>query len=244
MNPRKAAKSRKTKETDIRVSLNLDGTGEYQIATGIPFFDHMLAQLARHGHFDLEISAKGDWTEIEAPAEASAFVAARYLSQEEVPPVVASNTTSNNPPATPTEPATPTTTNTVADAAPAAPPPTSTPPVVAANTATNTPPDQTTNTTAAVSTDIPEPKPDEPPPRRVVMREGIVRGTFSIQAPTHFELISPDTRRTMDYLHTSSPGLDLSQYKGLRIVVTGEEGLDERWGNTPVITIQKIQVVE
>ena len=59
MNPRKAAKSRKTKETDIRVSLNLDGTGEYQIATGIPFFDHMLAQIARHGHFDLEIDAKG-----------------------------------------------------------------------------------------------------------------------------------------------------------------------------------------
>jgi imidazoleglycerol-phosphate dehydratase len=60
MNPRKGAKSRTTKETDIRVSLNLDGTGEYQIATGIPFFDHMLAQLARHGHFDLEIAAKGD----------------------------------------------------------------------------------------------------------------------------------------------------------------------------------------
>jgi imidazoleglycerol-phosphate dehydratase len=60
MNPRKAAKSRTTNETDIRVSLNLDGTGEYQIATGIPFFDHMLAQLARHGHFDLEITAKGD----------------------------------------------------------------------------------------------------------------------------------------------------------------------------------------
>ena len=60
MNPRKGAKSRTTKETDIRVSLNLDGTGEYQIATGVPFFDHMLAQLARHGHFDLEIVAKGD----------------------------------------------------------------------------------------------------------------------------------------------------------------------------------------
>jgi imidazoleglycerol-phosphate dehydratase len=60
MNPRKAAKSRKTNETDIRVSLDLDGTGEYQIATGIPFFDHMLAQLARHGHFDLEVTAKGD----------------------------------------------------------------------------------------------------------------------------------------------------------------------------------------
>jgi imidazoleglycerol-phosphate dehydratase len=60
MNPRKAAKSRKTNETDIRVTLDLDGTGEYQIGTGIPFFDHMLAQLARHGHFDLEVSAKGD----------------------------------------------------------------------------------------------------------------------------------------------------------------------------------------
>jgi len=60
MDARKATKSRKTNETDIRVALNLDGTGEYQIGTGIPFFDHMLAQLARHGHFDLKISAKGD----------------------------------------------------------------------------------------------------------------------------------------------------------------------------------------
>ncbi len=60
MNPRKATKSRKTNETEIQVSFNLDGTGEYKIGTGIPFFDHMLAQLARHGHFDLEIDAKGD----------------------------------------------------------------------------------------------------------------------------------------------------------------------------------------
>ena len=60
MNPRKATKSRKTNETEIRLTFNLDGTGEYKIGTGIPFFDHMLAQLARHGHFDLEIDAKGD----------------------------------------------------------------------------------------------------------------------------------------------------------------------------------------
>ena len=60
MDARIATKSRKTNETDIRVSLNLDGKGDHQIATDIPFFDHMLAQIARHGHFDLEIEAKGD----------------------------------------------------------------------------------------------------------------------------------------------------------------------------------------
>jgi imidazoleglycerol-phosphate dehydratase len=60
MDPRTATKSRKTNETDIRVSLNVDGTGEQKIATGIPFFDHMLAQISRHGQFDLEIDAKGD----------------------------------------------------------------------------------------------------------------------------------------------------------------------------------------
>jgi len=60
MNPRTASKSRKTKETDITVKLNLDGTGQCNVGTGIPFFDHMLAQIARHGHFDLEVDAKGD----------------------------------------------------------------------------------------------------------------------------------------------------------------------------------------
>lgn len=60
MKARSVSKSRKTNETDIRVSLNLDGTGKYDIQTGIPFFDHMLAQLARHGRMDLTIAAKGD----------------------------------------------------------------------------------------------------------------------------------------------------------------------------------------
>lgn len=60
MDARTSTRSRKTNETDIRVNLNLDGTGEHKIATGIPFFDHMLAQIARHGQFDLDIDAKGD----------------------------------------------------------------------------------------------------------------------------------------------------------------------------------------
>lgn len=51
---------RKTKETAIRVSLNLNGSGESEISTGIPFFDHMLILFAVHGFFDLGVKAKGD----------------------------------------------------------------------------------------------------------------------------------------------------------------------------------------
>lgn len=52
--------SRKTNETDIFIKLNLDGTGNSKISTGISFFDHMLDQIARHGQMDLEIQVKGD----------------------------------------------------------------------------------------------------------------------------------------------------------------------------------------
>src|ERR1700680_769756 len=58
--PRTATIHRKTNETDIRLKLNLDGRGKSRITTGIRFFDHMLDLVARHGAFDLEITAKGD----------------------------------------------------------------------------------------------------------------------------------------------------------------------------------------
>jgi imidazoleglycerol-phosphate dehydratase len=57
---RKAEVSRHTAETQIRVAINLDGTGAAQLATGIGFFDHMLDQIARHGLIDLLIDCKGD----------------------------------------------------------------------------------------------------------------------------------------------------------------------------------------
>ena len=57
---RTATVSRNTRETQISVSLNLDGTGASKLDTGLPFLDHMLDQVARHGMIDLEIAAKGD----------------------------------------------------------------------------------------------------------------------------------------------------------------------------------------
>ena len=57
---RSAKIERNTKETQICLELGLDGRGEYAIETGVPFFDHMLDQVARHGFFDLTVKAKGD----------------------------------------------------------------------------------------------------------------------------------------------------------------------------------------
>jgi imidazoleglycerol-phosphate dehydratase len=57
---RKAKIERKTKETDITAEIDLDGTGAYDISTGIGFLDHMLEQLARHGLIDIRLEAKGD----------------------------------------------------------------------------------------------------------------------------------------------------------------------------------------
>lgn len=60
MNPRIARLERNTKETQISVSVNLDGSGEGRFASGLPFLDHMLDQVSRHGLVDLDIKAAGD----------------------------------------------------------------------------------------------------------------------------------------------------------------------------------------
>lgn len=57
---RTATVTRKTAETEVAVTLNLDGTGRAKLATGVPFLDHMLDQVARHGMLDLDVAARGD----------------------------------------------------------------------------------------------------------------------------------------------------------------------------------------
>jgi uncharacterized protein YgiM (DUF1202 family) len=237
-----------TNKTVSATKLNLrGGPGENYSVLGV----------IKKGDEVKDLSAKGDWLEIEAPTNAFAFVAAQYLKQEAPAPVVA--TAEPTPPSTPTPVPTPTpppvipepppATNVVADAPKVALPPVEpatpapAPAPIEPTVVTNTPPPVVVAPPPAV-VPAPEPPADLPPPKRIVQREGLVRGTVSIQAPTPFELVNADNGKVMNYLYTTSTNLDLRRFKGMRIIVTGEEGLDERWRNTPVITIQRIHVLE
>jgi hypothetical protein len=66
----------------------------------------------------------------------------------------------------------------------------------------------------------------------------------SPNAPTDFKLYDPSTHQDVDYLYTTAKDLDLKRYVNMRIIVTGVEGLDARWQDTPIITIQRIQVLD
>jgi uncharacterized protein YgiM (DUF1202 family) len=174
-----------------------------------------------------DLGATNGWLEIAPPTNAYAYVAAAYLKQDFTAPSATVTT--------------PTTTTTVTETTPVAEAPTTAPaliPIPITSLESNKPA-ATATTTSAVT-----PAVEAPVEPRIVQREGVVRRTFSIQSPSSFQLVSPDTGKTINYLYTSAKNLDLARYKGLHIIVTGEESLDERWQDTPVITIQKIQVVE
>jgi uncharacterized protein YgiM (DUF1202 family) len=172
-----------------------------------------------------EIITKGDWTQIEPPTNAYAFVAAIYLKQES-----SGNLAANAAPSTETVPSpTP-----IVETQPAMTEPTNAAPEI------NSPPPMVMDTNAPpmVDTNLP------PPPPRIVTHEGVVGHVGSIIAPTAYELYDPATRAEINYLYTTSTNLDIGRYDGMRIVVTGEEGLAERWGSTPLLTIQRIVVLE
>lgn len=205
--------------------------------------------LIEQGEAVQEVATKGDWMQIEAPKGAYAFIASQFLKQE-LPAFAAVDPA----PAVTIAPASAPVPVVVPEPAPVSEPVPVAPPV----TETFTPAGFTPATPATVpaeseaiarardavrgriaeleSTDATEP--------RIVSHEGVVRSSWSIQAPSPFLLVNPRTGATINYLYTTSTNLDLRKYKGLRIVVTGEEGLDARWKNTPVLTIQRIQVLD
>lgn len=178
-----------------------------------------------------EVSAKDNWSQIEAPATAFAYVAASYLQQTAtdatVPPVVvvAPPDTTNVPPTTEIASTTTDSSGVIATNIPGGEPS----PIITPDPSTAQPP-------PAVIEEIEVP--------RFVSHEGIVRGSGSIQAPSEFALYSKETGKTINYLYSPTPQLEIGRYFGRRIIVSGQEGLDKRWTNTPVLTIQKIYVVE
>ncbi len=174
-----------------------------------------------------DIKKMGAWMQIEPPASAYAYVAAMYLKQE------ASGTVSTNPvPSMETEPVT----TPVAETQPIVTEPTNG--VVDANIpeVAMTTPDLATSAAMIVDTN--------PPPPRVVSHEGVVGVVDSLIAPTAYVLYDPSTRKEINYLYTTSTNLDISRYYKMRIIATGEEAMAERWPNTPVLTIQRIEVLQ
>jgi uncharacterized protein YgiM (DUF1202 family) len=208
-----------------------------------------------------EFTNRGSWAQIETPTNAFAYVAAAYLKQAPATETVVPATTTPAPETNvlpvivPVVP--PPTTNTVAETTPVVPVPTTVPtpapaaennppavtptpaPVVAEN---NPPAPVDTNAAPAVTTTNTPVVDTNPPPPRVVSHEGYVRHSVSIVAPTYYELYDWDSGNAINYLFSTSTNLDLSRYMNHKIIVTGEEGISQRWAATPVLTIQKIYV--
>lgn len=203
-----------------------------------------------------ETGEKDGWLKIQAPTNAYAFVAAMYLTQEASGTAVANPTPSPETQIMPETNAVPPTPTAVPEEQPIVSQASTNEPEMAE---TNAAPEMNTNAVAStesgaapetnapaltdtnaaeVDTNLP------PPPPRVVTHEGFVRHVTSLIEPTAYELYDPKTDTDIDYLYTTSTNLNLGRYSGLHIIVTGEEGLVARWPHTPVLTIQKIIVVQ
>ena len=81
------------------------------------------------------------------------------------------------------------------------------------------------------------------PPKRVVIREGTVVVSRSIQAPTSYGLENRESRRIVNFLHSESEDINLKKFAGKKVIVTGEELIDQRWVNTPIIEVESIRLV-
>ena len=162
-----------------------------------------------------QVSTKDGWMKIEAPASAYAFVAAMYLKQEVAAPVAIT----------------------------AAPTPTPTP-VPEAQPIVIEPAPAPTPTAALPAPETTAVEPNVPPPPRIATHEGVVRHVTSLITPTAYELYDPTTGKNVNFLYSTTTNLDLSRYVGMRITVTGEEGLAARWADIPVLTVQRILVID
>jgi len=180
-----------------------------------------------------EIRTVDNWMEIEPPGAAYAFVAADLLEKSESAPVTPETKLAN---ARPTTAPVPTTVENVTNEPAPAKPVDAAPVPTPAAADTNAPP------VSVATQPAPQPAPAEPV-RRVVSREGLVIVSRSIQAPTEYGLESFETKRTINFLHTEELGLKLKSFGGKKVIVTGEELIDQRWTNTPIIEVESIRLL-
>ncbi len=213
---------------------------------GGPSEDYSVLGVVEQGTVVTEVGTKGGWTKISAPANAYGYIAAMYLKQE-----ASGNVPTNLPPSTevPVTPEVPMETNTIPTTLMTVVPPQLIPNQTAEPTTTNTtllpPPIGTDTNTPAVPDTNAAPTVDTnvPPVPRIVTHEGYVRSSVSIVAPTYYELFDPTTEQAINYLYSPTTNLNIANYVGRHIAVTGEEALDSRWTNTPMLKIQKIYVL-
>jgi uncharacterized protein YraI len=208
------------------------------------------------------IRVVGNWMEIEALDTTHAFVAADFLQIQETP---ASDQTSEAPELAavppPTDSAQPQTIPAPGEEEPAPTPvevdpetplaaapdtePKPAEPIPAEPIPAEPIPAESIPTDAApiVTQPVEEALPPEELPRRVVSREGRVIISRSIQAPTEYALESLQTRRTINYIHSEDLGVNLKVYAGRKVIVTGEELIDRRWTNTPIVEVESIRLI-
>ncbi|MEP6663287.1 MAG: SH3 domain-containing protein [Verrucomicrobiota bacterium] len=200
-----------------------------QVRAG-PGENYSVIGLLNKGDAVKEIRTVNAWSEIETPGGTYAFVAAELIDRNPAGTAPAVAAVPEPEPA-PEVVAVPPVAGTIPDAQNPAP--------ESPKAAEQTPP----VVEPVVVPPVVEPAPvvEEPLPKRIVTREGIVRRSLNVQTPSYYELESLYNGKTINYLYNSEPGFTLNKWVGLKVTIVGEESIDARWPNTPVIEIQSIQ---
>ncbi len=208
----------------------------------------VLARLER-GATVKEIRTVGEWMEIEAPAGTYGFVAAALLSMSPPAPAPEIAAVTPTPIAAPVpvvekpveakvvvEPP-------VAVATPVEAPKDAPKPVAVPANETKEEPAKTATPVAVVTPPPSNENKDEPAPKRVIAREGRIRRSMNIQAPAFFSLEGTDNKKMINYLDPTKLGIKLDSLESVKVLVTGEEVMDQRWPRTPVIILDDLRLI-
>lgn len=240
-----------TGEVTVRL-LNLrSGKGEEHVIVGILLKGERVEQLRR----------EGDWLEIKAPIGAYGYVASGFLEAVELlggTPGVTTNAVKSPPagvvPTGTSETSGPSEVLSPAEVMPAGVTPAHTPPEpapvietppvapvrdLAVEPAPVTPPQSAAPVPMELIIPV-DSRPAAPAPRRIAIREGIVRRTLSIQAPGRFELRHSATGDRLAFLHPANPKIEIKPLHRRRVRVRGEEFIDPRWPNCAVLFVEHI----